>query len=193
MVLFVIVDDILVRLSLQSFISASEKCGSRKVWHICSMAQYHNPYCTNWDWELSAERDNVFNALKSMFSTCFSWFSQNLSNQSYNKNMSNEHEATIMKRHILFNNLFRISTKRFIYIILFMKCECIDMRNQGEKYSKRIPDKNAKSLCWISFLYVTISIWQVFEGYANNTPLIHWKTISYQLAIYVGILILVFL
>ena len=40
----------------------SEKCVCvSKLCHICCMAQYHNPYGTNWDWELSALEETIEN------------------------------------------------------------------------------------------------------------------------------------
>ena len=81
MVFFVNVDDILhphwkekhiVRFSLQNFISASEKyvavvkSGIFALWPniIIPIAPIETENCQH-------KRDNVFNALKSMFSTCF--------------------------------------------------------------------------------------------------------------------------
>ena len=44
-----------VCISWKAYVCVSKLC------HICSMAQYHNPYGTNWDWELSALEETIEN------------------------------------------------------------------------------------------------------------------------------------
>lgn len=80
---------------------SSEKCGSSKVWHVCSMAQYHNPYYTSWDWDCqhretmssTSSKKHVFNLFVMMFRKICP---------------INPIKILLDKRHIFFINLIRI-------------------------------------------------------------------------------------
>ena len=98
------VDDIYIHIwvfSAKLMSVSSEKCGSSKVWHVCSMAQYHNPYYTSWDWDCqhretmssTSSKKHVFNLFVMMFRKICP---------------INPIKILLDKRHIFFINLIRI-------------------------------------------------------------------------------------